>query len=151
MLCASCLGNLAHTRDNLVYPLASKADPLWPLVKITQGYEIRATVSGTMVVEDSTYHYTQDKGMSEPTTHLEDFSYQTYILTDVRGNRAAQTMFDQDGHMVSAIVEDFANARIAYFNEYQQCNIVQYRDSLMTIGQVLRAIWAPNDHSYRGF
>lgn len=43
----------ASSRENLVWPLANLDDKLWPLLKVTYGYEIFGTLSGTMVEEDS--------------------------------------------------------------------------------------------------
>jgi len=56
----------ASSRENLVWPIAQLEDIEWPLLKVTYGYEISGTLSGTLVEEDSVYSYSKDSGMKEP-------------------------------------------------------------------------------------
>ena len=110
----------ASSRENLIWPLAQLEDTEWPLLKVTYGYEIIGTLSGTMVEEDSAYSYSKESGMKESKIILKPFEYHIEAKIDSRGNRSMQSLYsDSDKHdLLRSVVTDFKNARTSTTNYY---------------------------------
>jgi hypothetical protein len=75
-------------------------------------------LEGTHLLEDTVYSYEEDGDMEEPQLIKEDFKYYTEVKVDSLGNRAMQTIWqDEDQEQeVSKVSFDFENARVVVLN-----------------------------------